>query len=332
MEIGIDEFDDYSTNDEVIEDSPIQEEQTQEEEESEDFLTSLLRSRGIEDSSKIKFENEDGIEEEVSWEDLSNEDRLNIINSVNESPETDLDDSEIQLINQIRSSNMTPKEYLEYVQQSGVNSYVQNSQQPMYSTDQYTDDELFAMDLIARMGDNITDDEVQEALERAKANETLFQKQIGAIRSEYKRQEEEINKQAQLEQEQQAQEQYNQFAQSVVDQINNFTEFQGYDLNLEESDMQELYDFITGVDAAGNNHFAKALADPKVLVRTAYLALNGQQMINDITDYFQKEITSVRKESYKRGLEDAQKKSKSDVIYKQKNINTSNNYAELDDF
>jgi hypothetical protein len=39
--------------------------------------------------------------------------------------------------------------------------------------------------------------------------------------------------------------------------------------------MQELYEFITGYDAAGNNYFAKALTDPKTLVQTAWLALNG---------------------------------------------------------
>lgn len=37
--------------------------------------------------------------------------------------------------------------------------------------------------------------------------------------------------------------------------------------------MQELYDFITGQDAAGNNYLAKALSDPHVLVKTAWLAL-----------------------------------------------------------
>lgn len=82
--------------------------------------------------------------------------------------------------------------------------------------------------------------------------------------------------------------------------------------------MQELYDFITGQDAAGNNYLAKALSDPQVLVKTAWLALNGDQMINDITSYFQKEIASVRKESYKKGVTDTQKKMEktNNVVFK----------------
>jgi hypothetical protein len=36
---------------------------------------------------------------------------------------------------------------------------------------------------------NITDDEIREALDRAKGNETLFKKQVSAIRNEYKKME-----------------------------------------------------------------------------------------------------------------------------------------------
>jgi hypothetical protein len=39
--------------------------------------------------------------------------------------------------------------------------------------------------------ENITDDEAREALDRAKSNETLFRKQVNAIRNEYKQIEDE---------------------------------------------------------------------------------------------------------------------------------------------
>lgn len=339
MEIGID--DDFI--DDVVE-QPVEqveeqnEEQNEEQdsqqntqEEPEDFVSYLLKSRGIEDKTKIKFENEDGEVEEGDWDGLSNEDKLNILESSIERQEDSLEDAEIQLINSIRESGLTPTEYLQYVESNGINKYLQENQTPQYTVDQYSDDELFLADFISRMGD-VTDEEAQEALTQAKANETLFAKQIGAIRNEYKTLEEQNLRQSQLEQEQQAQEQYNQFAQSIVNEINDFTEFSGYDLNMENEDMQDLYDFITGVDAAGNNHFAKALADPKILVQTAWFALNGKQMVDDITEYFQKEITKVRKESYKKGMEDAKiKNTKSDVVFKSSNKKVQQ-YSDLDDF
>ena len=287
------------------------------EEGEDDFLTSLLKSRGIEDKSKIKFATEEGDVEEVDWDSLSNEDKLNILSSSENTPENGLDESEIQLINAIRNSGMSPSEYLQFIGNGEVERYIQNSQEPQYEIDEYSDDELFLMDFMSRMGE-VTEDEATEALERAKANEGLFKKQIEAIRNEYKQAEQENQMQAQLEQEQIAQQQYDQFSDQIVDEINNLTEIQGFELNMENDDMQELYDFITGYDAAGNNYLAKALSDPHILVKTAWLALNGDQMINDITSYFQKEIASVRKESYKKGVTDTQKKmEKADkVVFK----------------
>ena len=303
------------------------------EEGEDDFLTSLLKSRGIEDKSKIKFATEEGDVEEVDWDSLSNEDKLNILSSSESAPENGLDESEIQLINAIRNSGMSPSEYLQFIGNGEVERYIQNSQEPQYEIDAYSDDELFLMDFMSRMGE-VTEDEATEALERAKANEGLFKKQIEAIRNEYKQAEQENQMQAQLEQEQIAQQQYDQFSDQIVDEINNLKEIQGFELNMENDDMQELYDFITGQDAAGNNYLAKALSDPHVLVKTAWLALNGDQMINDITSYFQKEIASVRKESYKKGVTDTQKKmEKADkVVFKDTHTKPSKEvFDDLDD-
>lgn len=303
------------------------------EEGEDDFLTSLLKSRGIEDKSKIKFATEEGDVEEVDWDSLSNEDKLNILSSSENTPENSLDESEIQLINAIRNSGMSPSEYLQFIGNGEVERYIQNSQEPQYEIDEYSDDELFLMDFMSRMGE-VTEDEATEALERAKANEGLFKKQIEAIRNEYKQAEQENQMQAQLEQEQIAQQQYDQFSDQIVDEINNLTEIQGFELNMENDDMQELYDFITGYDAAGNNYLAKALSDPHILVKTAWLALNGDQMINDITSYFQKEIASVRKESYKKGVTDTQKKiEKADkVVFKDTHTKPSKEvFDDLDD-
>ena len=303
------------------------------EEGEDDFLTSLLKSRGIEDKSKIKFATEEGDVEEVDWDSLSNEDKLNILSSSESSPENGLDESEIQLINAIRNSGMSPSEYLQFIGNGEVERYIQNSQEPQYEIDEYSDDELFLMDFMSRMGE-VTEDEATEALERAKANEGLFKKQIEAIRNEYKQAEQENQMQAQLEQEQIAQQQYDQFSDQIVDEINNLTEIQGFELNMENDDMQELYDFITGYDAAGNNYLAKALSDPHILVKTAWLALNGDQMIDDITSYFQKEIASVRKESYKKGVTDTQKKmEKADkVVFKDTHTKPSKEvFDDLDD-
>ena len=86
MEIGIneedflDEVDDFGTDDQAQDIDPqnqnkddISTSQTTDEPQlEEDFITSLLKSRGIEDRSKIKFEMEEGSIEELDWDSLSN--------------------------------------------------------------------------------------------------------------------------------------------------------------------------------------------------------------------------------------------------------------------
>ena len=340
MEIGTNEFNDI--DDFVEEELESHEEQNDSNEQEthnldesdnlnkEDFIASFLKSKGIEDTSKIKFEDEDGNIEERSWDSLDNEEKLNILASPDSN--FDLDENETQLINSIRDSGLTPAEYLQKIQTDGINSYIQNNQSEtyQYQVDQLDDDELFIYDFISRMGD-VTQEEAQEALERAKSNESLFAKQIGAIRKEYKRAEEESIRQAQMEEEAQAQEQYDYFASQIAEQVDSLSDFSGYDLNMDNEDKEMLYDFITGVDGAGNNYFAKALSDPKILVKTAWLVLNGEQMIHDITEYFQKEISSVRKESYNKGKADAQKKDKTEVVYKSKPVADSTEvYDDLD--
>lgn len=295
--------------------------------EDDDFVSQLLRSRGIDDKTKIKFENEDGEIEEVNWDSLSSQDQFNLIQSSEAKvEEPNISDDEIELINAIRNSGMTPTEYINYIQQ-GVSQPVVEQH---YTVDDYSDDELFLADFLSRMGD-ITDEEARQALETAKANEELYNKQIQALRKEYKDIEDENAQQLKAEQEEQARQQFEQFEHSVIDQINNFTDFGGYDLNLENDDMQELYDFLVGQDAAGNNYFAKALTDPATLVRTAWLTLHADDMLQDVTEYFKDQIAQVRKESYKKGKEDALKQ-KNSVVFKDKDTDQIDIYNDLDDF
>lgn len=328
MEIGTNEFDDlddFETQDEQNTES-VEESSQEVKPEEEDFISSLLKQQGITDKNKIKFENEEGSIEEVAWDSLSNEDKFNILNSSKDDSD-DLDDSEIDLINAIRESKMSPSDYMNYISERSIDNYLNNLETPQYVVDQYSDDDLFKADFMARL--NATEEEAEEALEKSKSNEELYKKEIDAIRNEYKQIEEDKIHQEQYAQQQEEQERYNQFTNSVVNEINNFNDFNGVELNLENDDMQMLYDFITGTDAAGNNHFAKALSDPRILVRTAWLALNGEQMIDDITSYYNKEITKVRKDAYQKGRKSVQDKQNK-VIYRSKSKQQA--VDDLDDF
>lgn len=332
MEIGIDDdFDEvYEDNEENITPQDYinppdsdEDNSTDDSEGSSDdsIILELLKTSGIKDTNKIKFESEDGVEEK-SWDSLNKEEKLNILRDIN-STQPDLDDEEIQLLNYIRSSRMTPSEYINYVQKSGVQNYINNqsNNSVKYSVDDLSDDELYLADLLTRMGDNITDEEAHELLEKQKENEAFFKKQIDTIRNEYKQiedynrqQEEEMSRQTQIEH-------YNRFAESVENEIRSFDSFCGYKLNMNESDMEELYEFIVGFDSAGTSIFGKALNDPKTLVKMAWFALNGEQAINDINTYWTEQIKNNRKDK---------KEVKNSVTIKSNNTSNYNYFDDID--
>lgn len=329
MAIGIDDDLDSIQEDDV--EQQVNEEAPQDT--SEDAISMLLKERGIEDKDRIKFENEEGNIDEVSWDSLSEGDKYNILKTSERNDNTSLDDSEIQLINTIRSSQLTPEEYLQYVGNNSINNYIQSlqAQQPMvHYIDQYSDDELYVMDLLSKAED-ITEQEALEALNNAKSNESLFKKQVDSIRNDYRRVEDESIQNAQMRQNQEQEERFAQFADSIANQIDNFNELYGYDLNMNSDDKQDLYDFILGQDNAGNSYFGKALNDPQTLVKMAWYTLNGDKMIRDMTDYFQKEITNVRKESYQKGVQDALN-GRSNITYKPRSKNSQSNIDDLDNF
>ncbi len=274
--------------------------------EESELIKSLLKEKGIDDLSKIKFENDKGEIEEISWKDLSNEEKMAILSPEQEDDNTRLDEQEINLINQMRLHNITPQEFVQIIKQQGVAEYVAQQENPdaHYAVDDLTDEELYLLDLQARV-EGITEEELQEALDRAKSNEELFQKEITGIRNEYKKLEEDKNQRDAALEEQKAQEQFAQFSRDIVNSIENFTNVGELDVDMDDNDMNELYQFITGSNNAGVRYLDQALSDPNTLVRMAWFALKGEDIINSISDYYKSEITKA----HRAGVEEGKKKA-----------------------
>lgn len=268
-------------------------------EEKDDIIETLLKEKGIKDSTKIKFEGDNGTTEERDWKDLSRDEQLNILRqSPIQEPDNDLSDEEIEFLNMLRTNNLTPRQYL--------NSLQQQSSEPSYTVDELSDDDLYVLDLQARV-EGITEEQLAKSLENAKQDEALFKKQMEGIRKEYKDLEDQNNQQQAALEEQQREEQYQQFANVITDQINKIDSIAGLDVELEQDDKEQLAEFILGRDEAGISNLGKVLNDPESLVLMAWYALNGDKMIDDITTMYQNSIKKARQEAYNKGLEDGKK-------------------------
>ena len=335
MAIGIDDLDD----DDILE--PGEQHETQEppmneppkQEPEGDFMSDFLKTRGIDDLNSINFQDDDGNITTRKWDELSNEEKINILNMPLETEEVednnDLTEDEIALLTQIRQSNMTPTEYL----QSIAGEQVEVTQQ--YKIDELSDDEVYLLDLESRVGE-LTDEEAAQALNTAKSNEEFFKKQIEGIRKEYKEREDLKAQQEEAEREQEQQQAFENYQAQVVDAINGFTSIGNFDLNFEDADKEELAEFMLSRDQAGKNYLFEALQDPETLTKAAWFILNGEEAFNTISDYFTQQIKLVSENQYKKGLEDGKKgvQTRPTVVIdnSKKNNNQNRQYKSIFDF
>ena len=302
-------FDDEDEFDELpqkTEDDPNPDDQ-EPNDEADDLTTEVLRLKGIADPSKIKFEDETGAVIERSWDTLSRNEQLNILASQEE--QNDLSDDEIELLNAIRNSGMD------------VNSYLQSLQPTVetpaksYKIDQLSDEDVYALDLLEKVGaDNITDEELEEAINNAKKNEALFAKTVEGLRKEYIRLQEDEEAQKANEQAAQQEAAYNQFAASITNEIRGLNSFAGQELELSDEDSEELAAFMLELDESGTSAFGRALQDPNLFTKAAFWLLNEEQIIEELTKQMQ--------DNYKRGYEaakaDLSGKPKSTLVFNAK--------------
>jgi len=162
-----------------------------------------------------------------------------------------------------------------------VNDYLQSimpeKEAPVqsYKIDQLSDEDVYALDLLEKVGaDNITDEELEQAINNAKQNEALFKKTVEGLRKEYIRlqQDEEAQQANELAAKQEAA--YRNFATSISNEIRGLNSFAGQDLELSNEDSEELAAFMLDLDENGTSAFGRALQDPSLFTKAAFWLLN----------------------------------------------------------
>jgi 2,3-bisphosphoglycerate-independent phosphoglycerate mutase len=172
---------------------------------------------------------------------------------------------------------MSPDQYIQSLQV--------NPEPPIvnYEVDSMSDDELFCLDLLDKVGsENISDEELQLALESAKANETVYNKQVASLRVYYKDLEDQRLKQIELEKQEQEEQQYNAFVNNVVESIKNFNALEDTPVELSNDEMEDLANYILTRDASGYSEFGKLLNDPMQFTKAAFWMLKGPEILNEM--------------------------------------------------
>ena len=305
----VDEFDETPTPEKQEPDPKPEKEGNQEtnppskEDQEDDLTTEVLKLRGISNPDKIKFEDESGAITERSWDSLTKEEQINILADQREDQGTnnDLAEDEIELINSIRNSGMSVQDYIQTITPQI------NQPQDTNQFDAMSDEDLYAFDILNKVGnDNITDEELDAALEAAKANETLFKKTVEGLRQQYNRLQEEQKQNIANQQQAAAQQRYQAFANVINNQIDNFNSFAGQPIQLSNQDKDNLSEFMLALDEDGSSALGKALQDPRLLTKAAFWLLNEQELIAEL----QKQQQDAYTRGYNAGKGDILNKSK----------------------
>ena len=249
-----------------------------------DLITKLLAAKGI-NPEKIQMYDEENNLTEVNFNDLTDDEKLELLNWQEES--TGPSDEELEVLNYLKKNNMTLQDLANWQKEVGVQEYLAN-QQPHSETDDYSDDEIIAYDFIQRFGDEMTDEEIDAEIERLKNDEAAYKKRVELLRNAYKSEAEAQSKLYEEQEKSRLEATQTAFVNAYTEAVKDIDDIQG--ISLEDADKQELLQFVLEKDDANRTGFSKALDDPKNVLRMAWFLQHGDEAFDSVVDYFKKEI------------------------------------------
>jgi len=268
------------------------------------IIDQLLESKGIKDNL-VQFENEEGVIEEVNFYTLPEEEQIAILKSNDQDINYGLQEQEIQTINFLRENGVSFEDAVEYYKREAIQEYIDSQNITGIEVDQYTDEDLFAIDLKAKY-DELTEEEIQIELSKQLEHPELFKKKVDKLRTDYKKIEEEQKESVRLEQEQRERDKEVELRSSLITVAESMTDIGG--LDLDTNDKNEVLTYILNKDINGVSPFLKSLDSPKQLFELAWYATKGKEAFEIVHEYYKKEIDKVRKTSYEKAKAELTKK------------------------
>lgn len=290
-------FDDYASSDEdgkvynpdeddIFSQTPTEGDNPSENSEDINVINELLKAKGFADVNSISITNEDGTTQNVPFSELSNQEQLEILSS----PEIDLTDEEINTLNFFRQNNITLQDYITHIQEQTKKDAL--SENTTSIVDEVSDENLFITDLKSKFP-SLTDEEAEEELDKELNNPELFAKKIEELRKWYKEAEEAEAKQKELEQLQAEQQAYEQTRSILTDTASKVSVL--HDIELEDTDRNQILQYLLEPDATGKSEFVKDLDSPDKLFKLAWYAVKGDEAFNMIKQYYAKQLDSGKK-------------------------------------
>lgn len=255
------------------------------------IINDILTSKGIVNNT-IKIIDENNVESEVNFYDLPKEEQLEILMSSEENVKEEiLDENEIQFINYLRTENVSLDDFLESYKQSILAEVQAAAPAATYDIDNYTDEELFLLDLQTKF--ELTDEELQIELRKELDNPDLFTKKTAKLRTDYKLLEDQYKETLALEAANKRDEDYNKFSDSMLNIATTIDNFHG--IYLEDDEKNETLAYLLTLDETGVSQFAKDINDPQKLYEAAWYMRYGKEAFEALESAYEAEIAELKK-------------------------------------
>lgn len=268
---------------------------TEDEDDGLDAFSSFLKSRGVRDGKTLIFENDEGETNEVDFSSLSKKEQLAVLESLTD---PGLSADEIETISLMRKHNKSLPELIAIYQEKAIEDYKnQNNITPVYSVDDYNDDELYLADLKLKYAD-MTEEELQSELEIAKSNEEIFKKKVDTIRKQYKAQEDNQLKEQEEQEKAQREAYQNTFVEALrgFDSVSlDYKDPKSDEVEISDDERSAIYDYVFRHNPDGITKFVEDLSKPEVIVQLAWYRLFGKDTISDISNYWKDQLVASRR-------------------------------------
>jgi hypothetical protein len=255
-----------------------------------DLITSVLRSKGFNPDS-IKIQDDDtGEFRSERFADLSQEEQLEILNY----DDSDFTEQELEDLEYLRNNNMSLSDFAQVIKNRVIQE-IEQQNQIQYKVDDFTDDELFIVDFRNKYGEDISDEELIDELNKAKQNPDLFDRQVSIIRDNFKNIEQQNMIISQEETAKKAKEEEEAYIGKVVNIARNMNDIHDT-VEMTDRDKENVLAFMFDRLPTGETAFSKALKDPATCYRAAWYIQNGDDVFRELHNYYKREITRLSRQ------------------------------------
>lgn len=243
---------------------------------------------------------DDGTSTHIS--ELPAEEQVKILSSVaNDSrpsveDQYDLDQEEINLLNELRNSKKTAKEYIDTLAKDRFSAYKADSDSRNVDYKSMDNDAVYVKFLKTQKED-ITESEIEEGLNIAKENPT-YETLVEGLRKNMIFAQDKSIEDADTLASKEVSVELEQDRQAIVDAATKIKEIGGFEIPREVTN-DVLHDLLEVNEYGDSLFLEKTFSDPNTMFKTAWFSKYGEDYLSDIENYYKQEVTKA----YKRGQE-----------------------------